>query len=95
MLVILAYDIDTTDKSGHKRLQKILKISRRYLFHIQKSVFKGELSYQKLNKLRKEIYSVINPKKDKVVIYKVESYSGLSGFDEEQIGKLTEFSNII
>jgi len=95
MIVILAYDINTTDKSGEKRLRKILKISRRYLFQVQKSVFKGELSYAKLNKLKKEIYEVIDRRKDKVVIYIFDSYPGITNFDENQIGTFEAYSNII
>jgi len=39
MRVILFYDIDTTEKEGQRRLQRALKIARKYLNHVQKSVF--------------------------------------------------------
>ncbi len=95
MIVVMAYDIDTTEKEGYKRLRKILKVSRRYLFQVQKSVFKGEISIGKLNQFKKEIYKIIDPSKDKVVIYTVDNYGTLSGFEEEQLGKFSEISNII
>ena len=64
MFIILSYDI------GTKRNHKILKICRRYLFHIQKSVFEGYLKEIQLESLKESIRKVVNPKEDQVVIYK-------------------------
>ena len=43
MYVILVYDIKT-DNGGQKVLNRTFKICKKYLCHIQNSVFEGELS---------------------------------------------------
>lgn len=67
MFVILAYDVVST------RGNKIMKICRKYLRHIQKSVFEGSLSDAKLKCLQDELKKVLEPDKDKVCIYCLDS----------------------
>ena len=43
MYIILVYDI-RVDEKGQKILNKVFKVCKRYLCHIQSSVFEGELS---------------------------------------------------
>ncbi len=43
MYVILVYDI-SGDNGGEKILTKVFKICKKYLTHIQNSVFEGEIS---------------------------------------------------
>ena len=43
MYVILVYDIDLEEKEGQKVLRNVFKICKKYLVHIQNSVFEGEL----------------------------------------------------
>ena len=86
MFVILTYDIKA------KRVSKIMKICRKYLTHIQKSVFEGSITEAKLEKLKKEIFSRITPGEDSVIIYEFESvkYS-----HKDRIGVTNQASNII
>ena len=49
MYVILVYDIH------QKRVGKALKICRKYLIHIQKSVFEGNITESKLKALKEEL----------------------------------------
>ena len=51
MYVILVYDINS-DGNGQKVLNRVFKICKRYLTHIQNSVFEGELSEAQIIKLR-------------------------------------------
>lgn len=69
MKVILVYDINLDDDEGPKRLNKIRKVARRYLVHIQKSVFEGELTLGRIAKMRQEINGVIEENKDSVILY--------------------------
>ena len=41
--VILVYDINLDEKEGSRVLTKVYKICKKYLNHIQNSVFEGEL----------------------------------------------------
>lgn len=63
MFVILVYDI------GQKRVAKVLKTCRKFLYWVQNSVFEGEISEASLAKLKMELSSIINVKKDSVIIY--------------------------
>ncbi|MEG2869291.1 MAG: CRISPR-associated endonuclease Cas2 [Terrisporobacter sp.] len=72
MYVILVYDIKS-DEGGQKILSKTFKICKRYLSHIQNSVFEGELSNSQLVKLEYEIKDIIRPSKDSIIIFKSRS----------------------
>lgn len=67
MFVILVYDINV------KRNNKMLKICRRYLNHVQKSVFEGVITEAKLNRLKDEIKTAICKEEDSVAIYEFET----------------------
>ncbi|HHW41100.1 MAG TPA: CRISPR-associated endonuclease Cas2 [Syntrophomonadaceae bacterium] len=69
MHVILVYDINTEDAQGRKRLVKTLKTCRKYLIHVQKSVFEGDLTEGKIALLKKELNRVLDIDRDFVVIY--------------------------
>jgi len=69
MKVILIYDISLIEKEDQKRLTKVMKIARKYLHHVQKSVFEGELTYGKLKRLENEIFNVVDKTRDSVIIY--------------------------
>ncbi len=66
MYYILTYDI-----ASERRLPKMLKICRRYLNWIQKSVFEGHLSESQYSKLKCEISKTINVKEDSVITFSV------------------------
>jgi CRISPR-associated protein Cas2 len=63
MNTILVYDIN------EERVQKVMKICRKYLHHVQNSVFEGEISEAKLEQLKLELNKVINTEKDSIIIY--------------------------
>jgi len=86
LFVILAYDIN------QKRVGKVMKICRKYLTHIQKSVFEGIITEAKLKKLKGEIAAVVNVKEDSVCIYEFESVKYTK---KEQLGTVAYSSNII
>ena len=72
MKVILVYDIATEEPKDQQRLNKVRKIVRRYITQVQKSVFEGELSKSKLERMKSEILKVIDRDRDSVIIYILE-----------------------
>lgn len=70
MYVILVYDINLEDKEGKKVLRNVYKICKKYLVHIQNSVFEGELLESQLMKLKSEIKAYIRDDKDSVIVFK-------------------------
>lgn len=67
MFVILAYDVASA------RGQKIMKICRKYLQHVQKSVFEGNITEAKLKSLQRELKNTIVMNRDKICIYCLDS----------------------
>jgi CRISPR-associated protein Cas2 len=63
VFAILYYDF------GEKRVAKALKTCRKYLVHVQNSVFEGEITEANLKKLRHELRSKMNEEEDSLIIY--------------------------
>jgi len=61
--LIMVYDIK------EERVNKVLKIARKYLNWIQNSVLEGEISDAGFTKLKMEIKEVINLEEDSVIFY--------------------------
>lgn len=86
MFVILTYDVHS------KRVGKALKICRKYLSHVQKSVFEGYLTKAQLKRLEEELKRVLVVEEDSVCVYQMDS---LKYTRKEQIGRVKEQGNII
>lgn len=69
MYIILVYDI-VMDKQGAKVSRNVFKICKKYLSHIQNSVFEGELTKAKLASLKNELDEWIRQNIDSVIIFK-------------------------
>ena len=67
MFVVLTYDV------GVRRTKRVMKICRRYLTHIQKSVFEGIITQSKLDRLKVELKKAIVVEEDSVQLYEFES----------------------
>jgi CRISPR-associated protein Cas2 len=72
------YDINTEDKDGKKRLVKTMKTCRKYLTHVQKSVFEGDITEGQVVRLKRELEVIIDKKHDFVILYSVNDGSKLS-----------------
>lgn len=72
MYIILVYDIKSDDY-GQKVLNKTFKLCKKYLSHIQNSVFEGELSESQVIKLRYELNKIIRQDIDSVILFKSRS----------------------
>lgn len=68
LYVILVYDI-ITDAQGKKILPKVFKICKKYLTHIQNSVFEGDLSKANALALKKELQQYIRKDMDSVILF--------------------------
>ena len=78
MHVIAIYDV------GEKRVGKVLKTFRKYLTWIQNSVFEGEITKAKLEKLKMELSDIIKSDYDSIVFFKMRSDKM---FRKEFVGK--------
>ena len=64
MYIILVYDM------GEKRVNKMLKLCRKYLNWIQNSVFEGEISEVKLLELKMRAMEIMDEDRDSLIIFK-------------------------
>ena len=76
--VIVVYDVEAS------RTTKFLKYLRRYLTHVQNSVFEGELTDGTYREVREELESMLNDG-ESVMIYRMssEKYVERSVFGED------------
>ncbi|WP_373804252.1 CRISPR-associated endonuclease Cas2 [Bacteroides heparinolyticus] len=69
MYAILVYDI-CKDENGQRRWNRVFKLCKQNLVHIQKSVFEGEISESDLFRLERQIEREIDKHCDSVIIFK-------------------------
>lgn len=67
MYIILTYDV------GSKRVGMVLRVCRKYLVHVQKSVFEGQISPARFRRLRRELENIIQPQTDSINVYQLQS----------------------
>lgn len=78
MYVIAVYDVD------QKRCGKMLKLCRKYLHHIQNSVFEGEITEGKLEEMRLTAKRIMKDDGDSLIIFKSRNEKWL---DKEIVGE--------
>ncbi len=78
IFVIITYDVNKD------RVTKVMKTCRKYLKHVQRSVFEGMITEGQLKKLKKELDPKINKQEDFIRIYKLDNLKFCS---KEDIGK--------
>lgn len=62
MYVICTYDVD------ERKCNKVMKLMRKYLFHVQRSVFEGTLTPKQFKSLKEEVNQIISST-DSVIYY--------------------------
>jgi len=63
MFVIEVYDV------AQKRVAKVLKTSRKYLYWVQNSVLEGEITESSFKKLQLELARIIDVNYDSIIFY--------------------------
>lgn len=86
MYVILAYDVNA------KRVSKVMKICKKYLYRVQNSVFEGYITESKLAHLKKELENKIDTGNDSILIYRMDSTRFIQ---KEQLGVAEKMDSII
>ena len=87
MYVILVYDINLEEKEGQRILSKVFKTCKKYLVHIQNSVFEGELLDSQMLELQMELNRYIRKNKDSVILFKSRNQKWL---EKQFWGKVEE-----
>ena len=69
MYIILVYDIKMDEKGAWVQ-RNVFKICKKYLSHIQNSVFEGEISEAKFMKMELEVKRFVRKDEDSLVVFK-------------------------
>ena len=69
MYILVTYDVDTTDKSGQRRLRRVAKACLDYGQSGQNSVFECELTEVQLCMLKERIKEIIDQSLDSIRFY--------------------------
>ena len=84
MFYVLTYDI-----ASAKRLPKALKVCRKYLYWVQRSVFEGELTSRQFTMLKAELNRIIKKNEDFILFYAIRNREvvdrGFLGVEKNEI----------
>ena len=69
MLVLITYDVDTSEAAGRKRLRQIAKQCVNYGQRVQNSVFECLLDAAQCRQLQARLLSIIDQEKDSLRFY--------------------------
>ncbi len=69
MMVVISYDVSTTDAAGQKRLRKVAKECVNHAQRVQNSVFEADLDYAKFIRLKERLLEIIDPNIDSMRFY--------------------------
>ena len=69
MLVVVSYDVDTTDPSGRRRLRRIARACQDYGQRVQFSVFECEVTPGDWVKIRARLLEEMDQARDSVRFY--------------------------
>lgn len=67
MKVIIVYDVNVN------RVNDVRKVLKQYLIWVQNSVFEGELSESMLEELKLNLYNIIDPNEDSILVYTISN----------------------
>ena len=71
MLLVITYDVDTTNAQGAKRLRKVAKLCERNGMRVQNSVFEVLVDAAQLVVLKAELSRIIDHERDSVRFYRL------------------------
>lgn len=69
MMVLVSYDVSTSDPKGTTRLRKISKHCQNYGQRVQNSVFEIDVDYGTFLKIKHKLLALIDEEKDSLRIY--------------------------
>lgn len=69
MMVLISYDVSTSDAAGRARLRKVAKQCQNHAQRVQNSVFEANLDYGSFLKLKECLIKLIDKKNDSLRFY--------------------------
>ncbi len=69
--ILIAYDVNTEDLAGKRRLRRVAKACKAYGQRVQYSVFECTVNEMQYEKLRKRLLEVVDRNLDSLRIYRL------------------------
>lgn len=69
MMVLISYDVSTTDNAGKTRLRKVAKECQNHAQRVQNSVFEADIDYSSFIKLKDRLVNLIDTEHDSLRFY--------------------------
>ena len=69
MMVLISYDVNTTNKAGKDRLRKIAKECENHAQRVQNSVFEADLDYGSFVRMKERLIKMIDSEHDSLRFY--------------------------
>ena len=69
MMVLISYDVSTSDEGGKKRLRKVARECQNHAQRVQNSVFEADLDYSAFMKLKSRLEDIIDKENDSLRFY--------------------------
>lgn len=93
MLVLVTYDVNTTDAAGKRRLRQVAKKCVAYGQRVQNSVFECNVDATQYKRLQAELKELIDPEADSLRFYtlgnnyqrKVEHFGSKQTYEVEGV----------
>lgn len=91
MLVVITYDVNTTDAAGRKRLRQVAKQCVNYGQRVQRSVFECVADAATFAKIRQRLLNIIDAEHDSIRFYylgnhyknRIEQFGCKESYDAE------------
>ena len=93
MMVLISYDVSTTDAAGRKRLRKVAKQCQNYGQRVQNSVFEIDTDYGTFLKVKDALLKLIDEEQDSLRFYylgnhwerRIEHFGAKESYDPEGV----------
>ena len=93
MMVLVSYDVSTSDAKGRSRLRKVAKECQNYGQRVQNSVFEIDTDYGTFLKVKDKLLKLIDESQDSIRFYylgnnwqrRVEHYGAKETYDTEGV----------
>ncbi|MFD0704736.1 CRISPR-associated endonuclease Cas2 [Alloscardovia venturai] len=73
MLVVVTYDVDTTDIAGRRRLRRVAKVCAKFGQRVQNSVFECDVSPSDYLLLKHDLFEIMDNQADSLRFYNLGS----------------------
>jgi CRISPR-associated protein Cas2 len=92
VLVVVCYDVNTTDRAGRRRLRRVAKVCESTGLRVQKSVFECRVDKMQLDLLERRLLAEVDLEEDCLRLYRLPDTQGVE-VREHGIFKATNFDD--